>query len=537
MIGVVGNSWTLVEPNLPTIDWTCPSGIIDCNKKDIIFQNLAEWEFYDPGPFSGRNSSIYWYDKGIWKLARLAEVAEEFGAPDIAQTMRNTLKGYLEELLLAKVPNPWVYEPVWGGVLPQDSLLSFWIDYGSGWYNDHHFHLGYMLYCIAVVSKADPQWGINLKPRIVDLLRDIVNPVMDKYFPATRHMDLFVSHSWAGGLFSGSRNQESSSEAVNAYYGTYVYGLSIGDTHIADVGRVLLATEIRGAQKYWHMKSSTTIYQSPFKDNTVVGILWEDGANYGTFFSGDPQDIHLIQMIPFSPISETLLSQDWVEQQFPVLERTRTKGWEDLVTANQAIIDPTNAWTNAFTVSFGAGTTLPHTLYWIATRPSNGPGQRCTKTYPLIPCTGTCCPDLVSVSSAGLSDGNYAYFKKDYRILFQNPSRGFNVAVLSVPLHNVLKTTTFDTYGDPDASKAMLTYIQSLSTGSLVLIGVQDSVATPVSNEVLSALTMLGAKLGGKIAFRDSYALIGYKGQNVLQEVLKPSGQGPAVASNQFNCL
>jgi len=47
---------------------------------------------------------------------------------------------------------------------------------------------------------------------------------------------------------------------------------------------VLLASEIRGAQKYWHIRSVDKIYQEPFADNKVVGIRWEDGANYGTFF-------------------------------------------------------------------------------------------------------------------------------------------------------------------------------------------------------------------------------------------------------------
>jgi len=87
------------------------------------------------------------------------------------------------------------------------------------------------------------------------------------------------------------------------------------------VGRILLATEIRGAQKYWHMSDAGKIYQSPFKDNKVVGIRWEDGANYGTFFGADPQEIHLIQMLPFSPISELLLPEDWIKEQFPVLEK------------------------------------------------------------------------------------------------------------------------------------------------------------------------------------------------------------------------
>jgi hypothetical protein len=44
--------------------------------------------------------------------------------------------------------------------------------------------------------------------------------------------------------------QESSSEAVNGYYGVYLLGLARGDTALADWGRLLLATELRSAKKY-----------------------------------------------------------------------------------------------------------------------------------------------------------------------------------------------------------------------------------------------------------------------------------------------
>ncbi|CAM9873455.1 unnamed protein product, partial [Chrysoparadoxa australica] len=43
-----------------------------------------------------------------------------------------------------------------------------------------------------------------------------------------RHKDFFSGHSWASGLFSqaNGKSQESSSEAVNAYYGAYLFGVA-----------------------------------------------------------------------------------------------------------------------------------------------------------------------------------------------------------------------------------------------------------------------------------------------------------------------
>ena len=50
--------------------------------------------------------------------------------------------------------------------------------------------------------------------------------------------------------------QESTSEAVNAYYGLYLLGEARGSAALADWGRVLLAMELRSAQRYWHVTTA-----------------------------------------------------------------------------------------------------------------------------------------------------------------------------------------------------------------------------------------------------------------------------------------
>ena len=88
---------------------------------------------------------------------------------------------------------------------------------GAGQYNDHHFHWGYILNCVAAVAKADPAWGRKYSAPLLDLVRDIASPVGDAHFPPHRYLDLWAGHSWASGVGLGAKNQESSSEAVNAY--------------------------------------------------------------------------------------------------------------------------------------------------------------------------------------------------------------------------------------------------------------------------------------------------------------------------------
>ena len=84
--------------------------------------------------------------------------------------------------------------------------------------------------------------------------------------------------------YTGGKNQESTSEAVNAYYAMSLAGVSLGNSEMRDLGRLLLATEIRSVQKYYHMMPDSAIYPPIFAQNGCVGILWSDKADYSTFF-------------------------------------------------------------------------------------------------------------------------------------------------------------------------------------------------------------------------------------------------------------
>ena len=60
---------------------------------------------------------------------------------------------------------------------------------------------------------------------------------------------MFVS--WASGIalaggapYRNGRNQESSSEAINAYYGVALLGLALGDREVEACGRALLSMEV-----------------------------------------------------------------------------------------------------------------------------------------------------------------------------------------------------------------------------------------------------------------------------------------------------
>ena len=142
------------------------------------------------------------------------------------------------------------------------------------------------------------------------MIRDFANPSDgDKFFPKWRHKDWFVGSSWASGIAfnywapdAEGRNQESVSEAVNAYDALALYGeamvqafqdvndnLQAVSQDIRDTGRVMLATELEAALRLWQVcdgscgASMDRIYPTGFTPK-VVGQIWSTSAQMQTWF-------------------------------------------------------------------------------------------------------------------------------------------------------------------------------------------------------------------------------------------------------------
>lgn len=49
-------------------------------------------------------------------------------------------------------------------------------------------------------------------------------------------------------------------------------------------GNLLLSTEIESVKSYWHMPSNSDVYQAPFKNHKMVGMLWGTKVDYATWF-------------------------------------------------------------------------------------------------------------------------------------------------------------------------------------------------------------------------------------------------------------
>ena len=281
---------------------------------------------------------------------------------------------------------------------------------------DHHFHNGYHIYAAAAASSFDAAFGRRYFEPVLSLIRDIANPsTSDRYFPQFRHKDWFLGSSWASGLglinggpYPNGRNQESSSEAIAAYeavalFGsTMYYGFSSAASteadntnaataaSVRDMGRLLMATELRSADTYWHVRSHNTqkhqrIYPTEYTP-LVVGMLWSTMAQFQTWFGSDAFLAYGIQLMPLTVASETRDEIEWAREMYPSFNAScstsptcEEQGWSILQYAVLATIGDKRAALegtlavppSAFTSAGGNGHSLSNSIWYIATRPDH----------------------------------------------------------------------------------------------------------------------------------------------------------------------
>ena len=97
-------------------------------------------------------------------------------------------------------------------------------------------------------------------------------------------------------MFADGKNQESTSESVNGWYAIYLWGLARGDARVRDLGRLMTSLEIRAAWSYWQMTNGESNFPAPFSNNKAVGIQWSTKVDYATWFGGNVEFIHCIQV-------------------------------------------------------------------------------------------------------------------------------------------------------------------------------------------------------------------------------------------------
>ena len=208
------------------------------------------------------------------------------------------------------------------------------------------------------------------------------------FFPLARYKSWYDGHSFAAGLFQqgNGKSQESSSEAINGYYGAYLWAMvkhTITETDLSadfrDYLRLLLATEIRGAKSYWQMmppsrtrSSRLQRYDSTFTKNYMVGNLGMLDAVSSTYFANELFYVHLINILPITAITFEVFGEAYVKEQYPnvIAKAEIPTAWKGYAVCNQAIADPSAAWEQAMKLvssQLDSGLSKSQVLYFIST--------------------------------------------------------------------------------------------------------------------------------------------------------------------------
>lgn len=389
MTPIIGSSWSydeiltditfddpLVEQHLEGIDDLIKRQILDQVDKDLtrVLPTLSE--------------NIYGFGKQIGRLAQLAHIASLLEDRDnytklsqsIAYRAESLLFDYLTSFLNSQSEDDLLYDTNFGGIVTRNGLLDHQDDFGNGWYNDHHFHYGYILYASAILGKMNSTFLENYAYHVDSIMYDIAysgnsesdgDNGMELFFPFTRHKSWFDGHSFASGLFpfADGKSQESSSEAVNCYYGSYLWtqvrwgtDSKNADEVKVNFAKLLLAMEITGAKTYWHMLPSTeasssdsvhsiNTYSNSLSKSMMVGNLGMMDVTVSTWFGTKPLYVHMINFMPVTSITKELFSKEYTsiefETQLKPIYHDVEMAWRGYVICDMAINEPMKAWEDA----------------------------------------------------------------------------------------------------------------------------------------------------------------------------------------------
>jgi len=288
MVGQVttSGSWTLTEAEAdaevdfypaskPSADVVSQVGLLSTLQSDID----SEW-VVDKG-------SWYFSGKAYQKYASLCLMAaDSLVVGDDRALLRRCLtklefliKPFLNNTLSA----PLVYETTYKGVVTSSAfaLDDINADFGNSVYNDHHYHYGYWITASAILKKLDPSWlGMaQLETMVWTLLRDVANPSSDDtHFPKFRHFSWFLGHSYSHGVtpMADGKDEESTSEDVNFFYGMMLWGKVTENSAVEDLGSLMLRLNARAVRTYFLMTSDNTIHPPQFVPNHVTGIFFDN---------------------------------------------------------------------------------------------------------------------------------------------------------------------------------------------------------------------------------------------------------------------
>ncbi|WP_160397762.1 glycosyl hydrolase [Paenibacillus sp. MMS18-CY102] len=293
-------------------------------------------------------TDTYWLGKYLGRIANILPIAQQVGNTAAVSNFQSYLETTLSNNLTAgtKTNNLFYYDNNW------KTLIGYPASYGSNdSLNDHHFHYGYWVRAAAEVARNNPNWASasNYGGMVNMLIKDFANwDRNDTSFPYMRNFDPYAGHSWASGNseFADGNNQESSSEAINAWAAMILWGQATGNTAIRDAGIYLYTTEVNAINDYWFNTDGTNF--KPGYNHNYSSMIWGGKSVYATWFSADVQAIRGINILPVTAASGYLgykpsYSASFLSQMATEFGSQSWNMWPDIFWEYQALYDANGA--------------------------------------------------------------------------------------------------------------------------------------------------------------------------------------------------
>ncbi|MDA3852965.1 MAG: glycosyl hydrolase [Bacteroidales bacterium] len=240
------------------------------------------------------------YAKGLGEESTIMLMARELGHQAYS-TLKENLKTELIDWFTFDQEESTEKSYYFAEYPDYGAIIGFPPGYGSQGFNDLHFHNGYFIIGAARLMMVDPEFKAQYGEMAKLVARSYASWLRygekdNVKLPLMRNFDPYFGHSFAGGTGDGGgNNQESTSEALNSWFGIYALGVALNDQEILEMGATGFMLEGKTADLYWMNKYDDIPEEYPCD---YVGILRTSNLAMATYFSGDPAWAFGIQFVP-----------------------------------------------------------------------------------------------------------------------------------------------------------------------------------------------------------------------------------------------
>ena len=326
--------------------------------------------------------SAYWQGKGFQRILKLLDVVDQEGPTEAGTALLEGIKRRMEEWFLGEDRKRYFFLDQRLGVMATHPNEFHAVEE----INDQHFWFGYWIRAAAEVAMRDPAWAAPSRwGSVIDLMvANIANADRNRRdLPFLRTFDPYEGHSWANGLGGVGpwgelgNNQESSSEALNAWAGLLLWAEFKNDHSLRELAAYLYATEWQAVEHYWF--DVHRIVFAPEYRNVDVAMVFGGAYAHNTWWTDEPRQITGINLLPITTSSTGLARHpDYIRRNLAALKDEQalaaSRGkrgkppdiWQDIFAKYQALVDPQAAlqsWDRWGAVELGETRTA--TLHWL----------------------------------------------------------------------------------------------------------------------------------------------------------------------------